>query len=166
MIASARDFFRRATGGLALAIRAPADGWLAARMLAWRAILPALKYLLPLRRLVRLMDASPRRGERRAEREKRVVELAGRVFDVGRPGDACLELSLVTYRYLAAEGADPRLVIAIRSDRGAGRGHAWVTVDGAPVHDSPAKLEEFESVITFESGGRGRPSGLVGAARG
>ena len=31
MIASARGFSRRAIGGLALAVRSPADGWLAAR---------------------------------------------------------------------------------------------------------------------------------------
>jgi Transglutaminase-like superfamily len=157
MIASARAFFRRATGGLALAIRAPADGWLAARMLAWRAILPALKHLLPLRRLVRLMDAGPARGERRAGRAQRVVAVADRVFDGGRSGDDCLELSLVTYRYLTAAGADPRLVIAIRNDGAAAHGHAWVTVEGVPVHDSPSRLEEFASVITFESGGRGLP---------
>jgi Transglutaminase-like superfamily len=132
-------------------------------MLAWRAFLPALKYCLPLRRLVRLMDARPARGERCSEREQRVVALAERVFDVGRADDSCFELSLVTYRYLAAAGADPRLVIAIRSD-GDARGHAWVTVDGAPVHDSPALLEEFTSVITFEPGGPGGASGLVGDA--
>jgi hypothetical protein len=162
VIESPRGFFRRATGGLALAITSPAEGWLAARMLAWRAILPALKYLLPLRRLVRLMDASPARRERRAEREQRVVALADRVFDARRSDEACLERSLVTYRYLAAAGADPRLVIAIRSGLDAARGHAWVTVDGAPVHDSPAKLEEFATVITFGSGRR-RTSGVVDA---
>jgi len=157
VIASARGFSRRAIGGLALAVRSPADGWLAARMLAWRAILPALKHLLPLRRLVRLMNAGPVRGERRAGREQRVVALADRVFDGGSSGEGCLELSLVTYRYLTAAGADPRLVIAIRSDGAAAHGHAWVTVDGVPVHDSRSRLEEFASVITFDSGGRGHP---------
>jgi hypothetical protein len=162
VIDSARHLARRVAGGLGLAARRPADGWLAARMLAWRAVLPALKYLIPLRRLVRLMEPRHVADERRPERERRVVAVAERAFDVGRLDDACFELSLVTYRYLTAAGADPQLVIAVRPD-GDARGHAWVTVDGAPVHDSPARLGEFASVVAFESGGRVRPASLVDA---
>jgi len=134
-------------------------------MLAWRAILPGLKYLVPLPRLVDLMDARPRGGPRRPDHEQRIATLAERVFDHGRSSEDCLELSLVTYRYLAAAGADPRLVIAIRNDGRLARGHAWVTVDGVPVHDSPALLDDFASLVTFESGGRVH-SGVAGDAEG
>jgi Transglutaminase-like superfamily len=135
-------------------------------MLAWRAILPMLKYLVPLPRLVRLMDARHAGGSRRPDREQRITSLAERVFDRRRSGQQCLELSLVTYRYLAAVGADPRLVIAIRNDGQLAGGHAWVTVDGVPVHDSPSLLDEFASVVTFESGARGHPSEVARDAEG
>jgi hypothetical protein len=153
MIDSLRRTSRRATLALVLSVRAPSDGWLAARMLAWRAILPVLKYFVPLRQLVDLMNVRPHDWARRPDREQRIVTLAERVFDYGRSSEDCLELSLVTYRYLAAAGADPRLVIAIRTDGGLARGHAWVTVDGVPVHDSPSLLDDFASLVTFESGG-------------
>ena len=164
MTGSLRRGSRRATRALALAVRAPSDGWLAARMLAWRMILPALKYLVPLPRLVDLMNARPR-GARRPAREQRVATLAEQVFDRRRSSEDCLELSLVTYRYLAAAGADPRLVIAIRKDGRLARGHAWVTVDGVPVHDSPALLDDFASLVTFEAGGRVH-SEVAGDAKG
>jgi hypothetical protein len=117
-------------------------------MVAWRTVLPALKYLLPLPRLVQLMDARPAAGRRQPEREERIAELAQRVFNGSTSDDYCLERSLVTYRYLALSGAHPLLVVGIRRN-GLASGHAWVTVDDAPVHDSPSLLTEFESLLTF-----------------
>jgi hypothetical protein len=156
VIESLRRTTRRVVRGLALSIRRPSDGWLVARMLTWRAILPVLKYLVPLPRLITVMHSRDARGARRPDREERVAMLAERVFDVGRASEECLELSLVLYRYLGETGADPRLVIAIRKDGDLARGHAWVTVDGVPVHDSPALLDDFVSVLTFDSDGRPR----------
>ena len=135
-------------------------------MLAWRAILPVLKYLLPLRRLVGLMSARPTGRVRRPEREQQITSLVERVFNHRRSGEQCLELSLVTYRYLGAAGAGPKLVIATRNNGQLARGHAWVTVDGVPVHDSPSLLDEFESVVTFESGGGSQLSGVGHDAEG
>jgi hypothetical protein len=126
-------------------------------MLAWRAILPVLKHSMPLPRLIGVMQHPRRaRGERRLDREERVAILAERVFQVSHSSEDCLELSLVLYRYLGETGADPRLVIAIRKDGDLACGHAWVTVDGVPVHDSPALLDDFVSVVTFDSDGRTR----------
>jgi hypothetical protein len=147
---------RRVARGLALSIRRPRDGWLVLRMLAWRAILPVLKYIMPLPRLIAVMHPRHARGARRLDREERVAMLAERVFQVSRSSEDCLELSLVLYRYLGETGADPRLVIAIRKDGDLARGHAWVTVDGVPVHDSPLLLDDFVSVVTFDSDGRTR----------
>jgi len=132
-------------------------------MLTWRAILPVLKYLVPLPRLIAVMHLRDARGARRPDREERVAMLAERVFDVGRASEECLELSLVLYRYLGETGADPRLVIAIRKDGDLARGHAWVTVDGVPVHDSPALLDDFVSVLTFDSDGRPRSEAVTDA---
>jgi hypothetical protein len=145
---------RRAVRGLALTIKTPTDGWLVARMVAWRTVLPVLKYIMPLPRLVQFIDAAPAGGRRRFDREERIAQLAKLVFNGSRSDDECLELSLVTYRYLAMSGARPRLVIGIRKNGRPAGGHAWVTVDGAPVHDSPARLGEFESLLTFASGAR------------
>jgi hypothetical protein len=152
VIPALRRTGRRAVRGLALTLRTPSDGWLVTRMLAWRATLPALKRLVPLPRLVELMDARPAGGPPRPDRAERIAELSQRVFNVFRIDDNCLDLSLVTYRYLGQAGADPRLVIAVRKDGQLTRGHAWVTVGGAPVHDSTELLDDFTSVMTFESG--------------
>jgi hypothetical protein len=157
VIGSLRRVPRRAARGVALAFRTPSDGWLVVRMFAWRAVLPALKRLVSLRRLVDLVDARPA-GERRPDRERRIVKLAERTFDSSRLDDNCLDRSLVTYRYLAAAGAEPRLVIAYPERGGPTHGHAWVTVDDVPVHDSPHTLRGFTSLVTFESGNHGHPS--------
>jgi hypothetical protein len=163
VIESLRRTTRRVARSLALSIRRPQEGSLVVRMLAWRAILPVLKYLVPLPRLVRLMHVRPAVGARRLDREQRIARLAERVFDVGRPNDDCLELSLVSYRYLGQLGADPQLVIAIRKEGQPAPGHAWVTVDGVPVHDSPSLLDDFVSVVTFDSGGRTRSEVVLDA---
>jgi len=160
VIAAARRTARRVTRGLALSLRTPADGWLAVRMLAWRVTLPALKRVVPLPRLVDLMYAAPGGGAPRLDRQERIADLSQRVFNVFRIDDNCLDLSLVTYRYLGRAGAGPRLVIAVRKDGELTRGHAWVTVDGAPVHDSTERLGDFTSLMTFESGGHAHDSGV------
>jgi hypothetical protein len=122
-------------------------------MLAWRAIMPLLRRIMPLPRLVGLMDSRPADGDSRSERQQLVADLSQRVFNVFRIEDNCLDLSLVTYRYLVMAGADPRLVIAVRKDGQLTRGHAWVTVAGVPVHDSTERLGDFTSLMTFEPGG-------------
>lgn len=134
-------------------------------MLAWRAILPVLKYVMPLPRLIALMHPRHAREARRLDREQRVAMLAESVFEASRSSEDCLELSLVLYRYLGETGAAPRLVIALRKDGDFARGHAWVTVDGVPVHDSPLLLDDFVSVVTFDSDGSRRP-GVVTDAEG
>ena len=127
----------------------PRDTWLLVRMFAWSLVLPALKFLLPLPRLVRLA-ASPRTRARDARAEHAVAEHAARVYR-RRRDDNCLERSLVTYRYLGRAGAEPRLVVGVRGvDR---FGHVWVTTDGAPVHDAPAFVAELEPLLEFDAGG-------------
>ena len=131
-------------------MKRPADVWLAARMAAWAAVLPVLKFALPLPRLVRLVAARPSRRARDRERERKVARVAARIYgsSVVPMGDNCLERSLVTYRYLTRLNADPKLVVGVRRD-GDLRGHVWVTIDGEPVHDSREYVERFVPLTTF-----------------
>jgi Transglutaminase-like superfamily len=133
----------------------PADLWLALRMAGWLPLLPVLKYALPLPRLARLMSAAGR-GPRQPERERRIVTLGYWLYKFGTLGryDCCLERSLVTYRYLSRANAAPELVVGFR--KGEGRrtlGHVWVLLDGEPVHDSRADLDEYVPLAAFGPNG-------------
>jgi hypothetical protein len=136
-------------------LKSPADAWLAFRMAGWRLVLPLLKRRLPLGRLVRLMWKGAGARPVTAVREARIAELARVVYrseHVSRPGN-CLERSLVLYRYLSAAGADPQLVVGIRSGEAAVRGHAWVTVRGEPIEEAPSSLEGLTRLVSFRGDG-------------
>jgi hypothetical protein len=151
-------------------VASPADAWLALRMAGWRLVLPAMKRRLALRRLVRLMWRGERVRPVTPQREARIADLARVVYrseHVSRRGN-CLERSLVLYRYLSAAGADPQLVVGIRSGVAAVRGHAWITVRGEPVEEPPESLEGLTWVVSFRGDGSRpeshRVSEPVGAA--
>ena len=124
-------------------------------MAGWSLLLPLLKHQLPLKTLTRLMWAEGRRG-RSTEREREIVWLSLVVTRL-RPRSFrsnCLERSLLAYRFLAQVNADPHLVIAVSpSERGL-VGHAWVTVEDRPVHDSAAAISQFVSIAEFGERGR------------
>jgi hypothetical protein len=148
-------------------ISSPADGWLALRMLGWRVTVPLLKWRLPLPRLARLMWSSRSRDERDDAREQRIVTLSEALCGPrgGRLLDNCLERSLVSYRFLSQAGAAPELAFGVARDRDDPvRGHAWVRLDGEPVHDSPVALERFEELGAFGPGGVLSPSGAPSGA--
>ena len=136
------------------AIQGPSDVWLGIRMVAWSAVLPALKHLVPLHVLTRMMWPR-RRSATRSDRASTVTFLARRIYRV-RPflrRDNCLERSLLTYRFLAREGGQPRLVLGAQKSDGAIRGHAWVTIDGRPIMDGHEALEQFTQLVEFGEGG-------------
>jgi hypothetical protein len=138
----------------------PADAALFARMFAWRLCLPGLKYVLPLPRLARLMSVRARDDRRRLARERRILALTQRLYEPNAllaADDDCLERSLLAYRYLAREGADPRLVVGMREASGDPRGHVWVTVDGRPVTDTAELIDSFAPIVSFGAGGRRQP---------
>jgi hypothetical protein len=148
-------------------IHSPADVWLAARMAGWRLAVPLLKWRLPFPRLARVMWTPSRRRERDREREQRIVTLAETLC--GPHGDRlldnCLERSLVSYRFLSQAGAEPELAFGVAKDRDdAVRGHAWVMLDGEPVHDSALALERFEELGAFGQGGALSPTGARSGA--
>jgi hypothetical protein len=124
---------------------------LVARMGAWSLVLPALKHLLPLPRVVRLM-ARGSAGARSRDRERLVERIAGRIYRGRKPG-TCLERSLLAYRYLSDANAEPQLVIGVRRDERDVLGHAWVLVDGAPVYEASETLSMFLPVVTFDARG-------------
>lgn len=136
-------------------IRSPADAWLAARMAAWATVLPALKHVLPLPRLVELMRATPRHPLRQPDLEQRIVALAWwlhaplALFDRG-----CMQRSLLTYRFLGAAGAQPHLALGVRKEGATVMAHAWVFVDGAPAGDSQHEIAPFAPMLMFGPDGR------------
>ncbi|HUR73960.1 MAG TPA: lasso peptide biosynthesis B2 protein [Sporichthya sp.] len=145
-------------------MRSPADAVLTARMVGWALVLPVLKAVLPLRRLVRLMALSAPATPRNPDAEHAIANLARiahRVVGLGRR-DNCLERSLIAYRYLGAANASPLLVVGARNDQHTIEGHVWLTVDGVPVHDEAAALSRFTPVTAFDASGAPVPSAPTG----
>lgn len=120
------------------------------RMVAWSLALPVLKHVIPIRRLVCMMW-SPGTGARSPDRVQAVISLSARVTRA-RPN--CLERSLLAYRFLSRTGADPRLVLGIGRLDGTLSGHAWVTLDGVPVHEAPEAISGFTPLVEFGPDGR------------
>jgi hypothetical protein len=146
---------RRHTSRLRNSVSRPSDAWLLARMLGWSVVLPIAKRAIRFPRLVRLMRPRKHTSRRDPKREAAITSLAAWVFKTRLPGarDNCLERGLVAYRYLSHAGADPHLVMGVAKSMGDVHGHVWVTLDGRPVHDSPATLEGFETILVFRSDG-------------
>ena len=124
---------------------------LAVRMSTWVVALPLAKRAVPIARLARLMWLD-QREERSEERQLFTTRLACRLTRFS--GANCLDRSLILYRYLAGEGADPTLVLGVpRAGAKRAGGHAWVVVDGAPVVESAHELARYEPVVAFGAGG-------------
>ncbi len=120
-------------------------------MTGWAVALPLLKRALPLRRLVTLLAAPPPDHPRDPAAEAAVLRVVRRLYHPTRPHPStnCLERSLVLYRYLAAAGATPHLVIGVAPPGGVFRGHAWVEVAGTPVGETLADLAPYQPVVVF-----------------
>lgn len=140
---------------------AAGDAWLVLRMAAWSIALPALKHVVPLRTLVKLAWAGSKTRRTRV-RERRIVRLSGALPRLRLPHRHanCLERSLLAYRFLAEANADPTLVVGVARAESGVQGHAWVLVDGRPVHEDEASLRSFVPLIEF--GREGRATGGVG----
>jgi hypothetical protein len=126
------------------------------RMLVWRLFLPALKRRLPIGRLVMVMRPGARHVAAPVPPPERVVELARLAC---RPRllvwrENCLERSLIAYRYLLATGARPSLALGIGHEHAATIGHAWITIEGAPVGEAGDPLARFREVISYDPEGR------------
>jgi hypothetical protein len=131
-------------------LSSPTDSWLAARTVTWLCVLPVLKRLLALERLVRIMWHPPRGAARDPVREERTIRVVARLSRTS--GGNCLERSLVLFRYLARANANPHLVIGMaKPDEFLG--HVWVTVDGRSLLETPETLGSYTEVVSFGRGG-------------
>jgi Transglutaminase-like superfamily len=97
-------------------------------------------------------------ADRSDVQERQIIALSSRVTRLRpRLRSNCLERSLLAYRFLARAGADPRLVMGISTDAGVIVGHAWVALDGKPIHEPPAAVESFAPLIEFGPRGEATP---------
>lgn len=124
----------------------------------WRVTLPVLKYLLPFPTLARLMWAEPRRQQDHQSGRPDLVLKAWRSGGRLLVSKNCLERSLLLYRLLSREGANPTIVFGVDRGNETVNGHAWIEVDGGVVHD-PATAD-YTRVATFGVNGQlaGTPS--------
>lgn len=120
-------------------------------MVSWAAALPVLKRRMSVTRLVE----TARPQGRTSARPETVIALARWVYRIPGFRDNCLEKSLVTYRYLPTGPNEYRLVLGVRRAEGEGPpGHAWLTIDGRPVHDAPGALADLVPILSFDEEGR------------
>jgi hypothetical protein len=137
-------------------IETAGDFWLTLRMLCWRLLLPVLKWMLPLPRLVEIVSTSSESTTCGPQRAKQIVVLTRALY--GPQGaawvDNCLERSLVAYRFLCLQGAEPELVVGVSKVGGQVTGHVWVTLDGEPQAEDLEALESFFPVVAFDRSGR------------
>jgi hypothetical protein len=137
-------------------VSGPRELLLSGRMLLWAVILPVLKRVVPLSRLVTVM-APRHRSAADTKRTQDVVTLARWMYRTRALRDNCLERSLITYRYLPAGNEGSLLVLGVRKGDDGPPGHAWLMVNGVPVHDSDETLEKLVPVVAFDLQGRRRP---------
>ena len=128
-----------------------ADLWLAARMTAWALALLVLRRFVPLARLARAVSRSRSGRARQPERERRIVEFSRRLFGplASRAG-SCYPRSLLSFRFLAAANARPRLCVGMRRREGSIEGHAWVVVDGRPLGECVEELGGYTVVFELD----------------
>jgi hypothetical protein len=116
-------------------------------------MLPLLKRLMPLPRLVALMAA---KGDPAASGRalRRVVSVVDAVLRL-RGGDLnCLERSLLLYRFLGGQERAPELRIGFVRDGPASLvGHAWVTIDGEPVAEAEHPSQRYDELLAFAADG-------------
>ena len=157
-VSSGANIFRmviRHARALRSCIHSPADAWLAARMAAWAAVLPALKHAVLLPRLVELVQATPRNTLRQPEVEQRIVALAWWLHaPLALVDRGCMQRSLLAYRFLGAAGAQPHLAVGVRKEDGTVLAHAWVFIDGVPAGESQQEIARFTPMLLFGPDGR------------
>ena len=142
-------------GRVAAHFTSPGDVLLAARVLGWALVLPALKHLVPVKSLAAVMHQRPATTHRNLAREQRIVTFArwGARLVRWKSGGNCLERGLLAYRYLCAAGAEPVLVVGLGQSENGMLGHAWVLVDGRPAGESQSAVDVYTPVFAFAPDG-------------
>jgi hypothetical protein len=115
-------------------------------------LMGVLRYSLPLAVLVKWAWRSPRRA-RDLARERRTVALLIKLGHLFRRSDRhCLQRSLVLYRELSRDGADPHLIVGFRPAPGGLDGHAWIELDGVALGEG-AEVTTFQRTCEFGAHG-------------
>lgn len=122
-----------------------------ARVVVWSLALRVLKHVLPLPRLVRLVQAPSRRRPVAHPRRREPASLTRLISALAPPPGHCLERSLLLYRLLAESHAKVELVIGFRTTARGGAGHAWVLVDGQPHGEAAPTSEGFVPLLVFRA---------------
>jgi hypothetical protein len=94
------------------------------------------------------MWVKPRVGEGRPDAVLNAWRRGGRLL----VSPNCLERSLLLYRLLSREGANPTIVFGVDRGTETVAGHAWVEIDGAAVHDTATG--DYTRVATFGINGQ------------
>ena len=143
-------------------VESPADAALFLRMLFWAHTISALKHIVALPALVRMMRrppqdrvmARPDVDDRECERIATLARWACQLVPWQRRG-TCLERSLLIYRYLSRSGADLRLVVGFNElETADSRAHAWVQVRHRPLGEDLASLAPYTPVLAFDAAGQ------------
>ncbi len=127
----------------------PSDVWLMVRISSWALVLPVLKRLVPLKSLTNMMWVQAK-APRMHQQEEKITTLVRWLYTYVFPQNTCLERSLILYRFLSRNNSEPQLVTGMRQteDR-IWKGHAWIVVDGSPLDESVASVQDFEAFAIF-----------------
>ena len=147
---------RRMLSRMGEEVQTLSDAGLAAKVIGWALVLPAMKHAVPVRSLALVMHQRPRAAVRDANRERQIITFARWAARITRwkSGGNCLERGLIAYRYLCAAGARPTLVVGIGRSDGGVTGHAWVLVDGQLVGEPTTAIEAYTPLFAFDPDGR------------
>lgn len=116
---------------------------LAARICFWYAAVRIGLWGWPLPRLVEQLSRQAKRQASPAPsglEPRRLGRIVYRVLRLGPIRARCLYSSLVFYRLLREQGAEPELVIGLPAQATSPDAHAWVELDGAVVGPPPGRL--------------------------
>lgn len=132
--------------------RKPGAAWLLMRMSVDVALLTALSRILPLPRVMKLIQPRSRRithhpriGE--AETQDDLAQLLDMLlrteFLCFTP--TCWKRALILQRYLALKDIESHVVFGVRKEDDRLRGHAWLEANGQPLFEkeSPAYIKTF-----------------------
>jgi hypothetical protein len=123
--------------------REPSDALLLARMALWVAALSVLIRVMPLPRILRLMQPRTRAGAavNAAATQARLAHLLDLLLatDFLFFTPTCWKRAPVLHRYLALAGIETRVLFGVRKDGdGLLAGHAWLERGGQPLLEASA----------------------------
>ncbi|HEY0077945.1 MAG TPA: lasso peptide biosynthesis B2 protein [Pyrinomonadaceae bacterium] len=132
--------------------RDPDSALLLVRMAGWVAALSLLVRVMPLPRILRLMQPRPRPAPKQDAGE--VQARLARLLDLLLATDflcftpTCWKRAPVLHRYLALRGIDSRIVFGVRKEGdGLLAGHAWLESSGRPLLET--RFPEYTRTYSF-----------------